>query len=244
MAWEPWTGCYKKSDGCTYCYYYGPYSKRFGQNTIVKTDEFYKPIETIYMPRKKISKYKIESGKNINTCFTTDFFLPESDEWRGEVWSMMKQRPDLTFTLLTKRIERFHVSLPEDWGDGYDNVRIGCTVENQEAADFRLPLYVSYPIKNRFIVCSPLLSNINLTPYLHSVKSVRVSGENGRNARVCDYDWIIDIREQCIKKDVQFCFGGTGTHFKKDGVVHNVNPYNQKRFAREMGLETTSGEHY
>lgn len=183
MAWEPWTGCYKKSDGCTYCYYYGPYSKRFGQNTVVKTDEFYKP-------------------------------------------------------------ERFHVSLPDDWGDGYDNVRIGCTVENQETADFRLPLYVSYPIKNRFIVCSPLLSNINLTPYLHGVESVRVSGENGRNARVCDYDWIIDIREQCQKNDVQFYFGGTGTHFKKDGVLHNVNPYNQKKFARGIGLETISGEHY
>ena len=33
MNWEPWTGCYKVSDGCTYCYFYGPYSKRCGQNT-------------------------------------------------------------------------------------------------------------------------------------------------------------------------------------------------------------------
>ena len=43
MNWEPWTGCYKVSDGCSYCYFYGPYSKRFGQNTVYKTDDFDKP---------------------------------------------------------------------------------------------------------------------------------------------------------------------------------------------------------
>ena len=70
MAWEPWTGCYAASDGCKYCYFYGEYSKRRGQNTVVKTDEFYKPLETVYMPRKKVTKYKwvcMESGKNVNT---------------------------------------------------------------------------------------------------------------------------------------------------------------------------------
>ena len=40
MNWEPWTGCYKASDGCTYCYFYGPYAKRYGQNIIEKTDKF------------------------------------------------------------------------------------------------------------------------------------------------------------------------------------------------------------
>lgn len=39
------------------------------------------------------------------------------------------------------------VSLPDDWGDGYDNVNIGCTIENQEMADYRLPLFLSYPMK-------------------------------------------------------------------------------------------------
>ena len=56
-----------------------------------------------------------------------------------------------------KRIDRFLVSLPEDWGGGYDNVNIGCTVENQAKADERLPLFLSYPIKRRFIACAPLL---------------------------------------------------------------------------------------
>ena len=44
MNWEPWTGCYKISDGCTNCYFYGPHAKRYGQNTIQKTDKFDWPI--------------------------------------------------------------------------------------------------------------------------------------------------------------------------------------------------------
>lgn len=234
MAWEPWTGCYKASEGCTYCYYYGPYSKRCGQNTVVKTNEFYKPLETVYMPRKKITKYKMEGGKTCATCFTTDYFLPEADGWRAEAWNIMKQRPDITFMFLTKRIERFYVSLPDDWGDGYDNVRIGCTVENQETADFRLPLYISYPIKGRFIVCSPLLGEINLAPYLHGVYRVNAGGESGRDARECNFDWILHMQEQCKNAGVPFSFRSTGSHFRRDGVLQNINPYKQHKTAREL----------
>ncbi len=40
MNWEPWTGCHQISDGCANCYFYGPNAKRYGQNTIQKTDKF------------------------------------------------------------------------------------------------------------------------------------------------------------------------------------------------------------
>lgn len=39
MNWEPWTGCYPASIGCDNCYFYGPNAKRYGQNTITKTDK-------------------------------------------------------------------------------------------------------------------------------------------------------------------------------------------------------------
>ena len=56
---------------------------------------------------------------------------------------MIRERTDIDFLILTKRIDRFLVSLPPDWGTGYDNVNIGCTVENQKMADYRLPLFLS-----------------------------------------------------------------------------------------------------
>lgn len=240
MGWEPWTGCYAASEGCKYCYYYGTFSKRHGQNEVVKTDAFSKPIETVYMPRKKITKYKMEGGKTVDTCFTTDFFLPEADPWRREAWQMMKARSDLHFLFLTKRIERFEASLPDDWGDGYDNVTIGCTVENQQMADARLPLFLAYPIKHRVIACSPLLSKIDLSAYLQggvsSIQNVTVAGEAGREARVCDYEWVLDIRAQCEKAGIPFSFRATGSRFCQAGVVSTINPKLQHRTAREMNI--------
>lgn len=231
MNWEPWTGCYYVSDGCKYCYFYGPYSKRYGQNMVEKTLEFNKPI-------LKTAKdtYKIQSGKTVATCFASDFFIPEADEWRSDAWAMIKERSDLNFMILTKRIERFFVSLPNDWGDGYDNVYIGCTVENQAMVDLRLPLFLSFPIKKRFVACSPLLGPINLFSYLNGIHHVTVNGESGREARLCDYDWVLDIREQCKKSDITFWFKGTGSLFKHDGIIKKINPFKQGSLAKEFDI--------
>jgi protein gp37 len=232
MNWEPWTGCYKASDGCTYCYFYGSYAKRFGQNTITKTDKYDWPIR-----QNAKGEYNIKGGKILPTCFATDFFLPEADEWRKEIWAMMKERRDIEFLILTKRIDRFSVALPDDWGDGYDNVNLGCTVENQATSDYRLPLFLSYPIKRRFIACSPILEAIDLSPYLSGVEHVTVSGESGREDRVCDYEWVKTIRDECVKAGTTFWFKGTGSRFRKDGIIRNINPYKQGSFAKELDLD-------
>lgn len=232
MNWEPWTGCYKVSDGCTYCYFYGPFSKRCGQNEVHKTSEFDKPIV-----KTAKGTDKIQSGKIVATCFASDFFIAEADEWRADAWAMIKQRPDLEFLILTKRIDRFGVSLPADWGDGYDNVNIGCSVENQELADYRLPLFLSYPIKRRFIAAAPLLSAVDFSPYLNGIDHVTVGGETGREARICDYDWVLAIREQCVKAGVSFWFKNTGSFLRYNGNVQKINPFKQNSVAKEFGID-------
>jgi protein gp37 len=237
MNWEPWTGCYKVSDGCTYCYFYGPNAKRHGQSDIEKTEKFDWPIRT-----NKKGEYNIKGDKILATCFATDFFLPEADEWREEVWAMIKQRSDIDFLILTKRIDRFLVSLPADWGEGYGNVKIGCTVENQSLADYRLPLFLSYPIKRRFVACSPLLEAIDLLTYLHGIEHVTVSGESGRDARICDYNWVLNIREQCAKTDTTFWFKGTGSLFRHNGATAKVNPFQQGNLAKELDINISDGK--
>lgn len=232
MNWEPWTGCYKVSEGCDNCYFYGPYSKRFGQNTIQKTDKFDWPVRT-----NAKGQYNIKGDKILATCFASDFFVAEADAWRAEAWAMIRQRPDIEFLILTKRIDRFPISLPDDWGDGYDNVNIGCTVENQALAEARLPQFLSYPIKRRFIAASPLLGPIDLSRWLHGVEHVTVAGEGGREARVCDYDWVLDIRQQCAQAGVTFWFKATGMFFRRDGVVQKINPFKQGSAAKELGID-------
>lgn len=240
MNWEPWTGCYPASDGCANCYFYGPNAKRYGQNTILKTDKFDWPIR-----RNAKGDYNIKGGKILPMCFATDFFLPEADEWRKEVWAMIKERQDIEFLILTKRIDRFLISLPSDWGDGYDNVNIGCTVENQKTADYRLPLFLSYPIKRRFIACAPLLESIDLSSFLvNGIEHVTVGGETGRNTRLCDYDWVLNIRQQCVDANVTFWFKNTGSWFKYNGKVECANPFKQTTRAKELGIDILKGKKF
>jgi len=66
--------------------------------------------------------YKIKSGEMIRVCMTSDFFLEEADPWRDEAWEIIRSRSDVIFYLLTKRPERVAKHLPNDWGDGWENV--------------------------------------------------------------------------------------------------------------------------
>ena len=105
---------------------------------------------------------------------------------------MIRQRPDCQFQILTKRIETVsRLPCRRIGGDGYDNVLLGCTCENQEAVDTRLPLFLSYPIKHRFLACAPLLEDLKLGPCLSGISMVSAGGETSREARVCQYEWVL-----------------------------------------------------
>ena len=67
-----------------------------------------------------------------------------------------------------------------------------------------------------------LIEHINIEPYLDGVELVVVGGESDKNARPLDYLWVLDIREQCIRKNVSFEFRQCGTHFIKDGKLYNI----------------------
>lgn len=231
MNWEPWAGCHKVSEGCTYCYYYGKYSKRFGQNIVTKTVDFDK-----LLAQTANGQYLIKGGKIIATCFSSDFFIAGADKWRADAWAVIKQRQDLEFIILTKRIERFPVSLPSDWGEGYNNVNIGCTVETQALADERLPIFLSYPVKRRFVACTPMFGPIDLLPYFNGIEHVTVGGETGREARECNYEWVLALREQCVKEGVSFWFKNTGSLFRHNGILTKVAPYKQHSMAREFNI--------
>lgn len=216
--WNPWRGCRRYSEGCRYCYIHKGDSKR-GVNTglIVRTNDFDGPVQ-----KKKSGEYKIKAGQTVFLCFSTDYLIEDADNWRSECWSMIRTRPDLHFLFLTKRIDRFRECIPEDWNDGYDNVTVGCTVENQELAEYRLKIFKTLPIKHKNIICQPLLEAIDIEKYLPGIELVVVGGESDRNARPLNYDWVLDIREQCSQQGVGFEFRQCGTHFIKDGKKYTL----------------------
>ncbi len=235
-SWNPWHGCRKISAGCFNCYVYrrdGKYEK--DASSVVKNADFDLPLRL-----KRDKTYKITSEDGIvYTCFTSDFFLEEADAWRDECWKMIKRRFDLHFLIITKRIHRFSQCIPSDWGEGYPNVTICCTVENEDMARFRLPIYKKSKIQHKMIICEPLLSKINLAPYLdNTIEEVLVGGESGNEARICNYDWVLDIREQCISAGVPFSFRQTGARLQKDGKIYRIRREFQHVQAKKAGIDT------
>ncbi len=149
---------------------------------------------------------------------------------------MIKERSDLNFLFLTKRIERFIDCVPEDWGDGYENVTVGCTIENQETADFRLSIFSKLPIKHKDVICQPLLEQIDIEQYLVDVELIVVGGESDYNARPLNFDWVLSLREQCINTNTHFEFRQCGTHFIKDGKSYTLNVRELCSQAKKAGI--------
>ncbi len=236
--WNPWHGCHKLSEGCKHCYVYRGDARRGVDSSIIsQTKNFDLPIQ-----KKRNGDYKISPGTMVYTCFTSDFLLKEADEWRGEAWNMMRVRKDLHFMMITKRIDRLMEVLPDDWGEGYDNVTICCTVENQIRADYRLPIYKSVPIKHKIIICEPLLEQIDLQLYdIGSwVEQVVVGGESGIEARPCNFEWIMGLHKLCLAENVMFWFKQTGAKFIKDGKLYPIRRQLQHPQARKAGINLTN----
>jgi len=230
--WNPWRGCKKCSDGCLHCYIHKGDAKRgVDMNEIVKTKDFAKPTE-----RLKNGNYKMKSGI-VYTCFSSDFLIEEADSWRSECWKMIKERQDCTFLFLTKRIERFMECIPEDWNNGYGNVVVCCTIENQKNADKKLAVFQTLPIMHKCITAQPLIGSIDIERYLENIELVVVGGESDYCARPLDYNWVLNIREQCIRKNVAFEFRQCGTHFIKDGKEYRLQTKDLCSQARKANID-------
>lgn len=169
------------------------------------------------LPLKKDRQknYKIPPHSSVATCFTSDFFIEEADEWRKEAWDIIKERKDVDFLICTKRIERFETCIPEDWDEGYENVIIAVTCENQEKADLRLPILKEIKAKRKYIFVAPILEYVELSHHLEDMKIdlVSVGGESYKNARPCHFEWIENIKKVCDKYEVPFDFHQTGSNF-------------------------------
>ena len=231
-SWNPWRGCKRCSEGCLHCYIHKGDAKRgIDTSHIVKTKDFDRPLQKL-----KDGSYKMKSGL-VYTGFSTDFLIEDADEWRDDCWRMIKERQDCTFLFLTKRIDRFMKSIPDNWGHGYDNVVVCCTIENQKNADYRLEIFKNLPIKHKCITAQPLLEMIDIEKYLDDIELVVVGGESDYKARPLDYSWVLNIREQCVRKNVSFEFRQCGTHFIKEGKLYNLKTKDLCSQARKAGID-------
>lgn len=232
--WNPWHGCVKCSEGCKHCYMY--YLDRLHQRSgadIYRTKaSFNYPLQ-----KQRDGQYKIRSGELIRVCMSSDFFLEEADEWREDAWEIMRQRPDVKFFLLTKRPQRVLDCLPADWGNGWENIFMNVTCENQRRADERIPMLLEMPFRHKGIMCAPLIGPVSIEKYLAKghLEQVICGGENYDGTRPCDFSWVQRLHRECVAYDVTFCFIETGTAFIKDGKKYHIS---KKQAQSEMAYRS------
>jgi protein gp37 len=158
-TWNPWYGCRKISPGCKLCYAEREmtrYGKPFGEVVRAKTT-FRDPL-------------KWKDPKRIFTCSWSDWFIKEADEWRAEAWEIIRQTPQHTYLILTKRIDRVGArhGVPLPWGDGqpWPNVWLGTSAENQEQADKRIPILLQIPAAVHWVSNEPALTPVDFSLWL------------------------------------------------------------------------------
>jgi len=221
-----WYGCSKVSAGCKNCFAERE-MKRFG-----------KDFDTVQRSKTTFNDpLKWKEPARVLTCSWGDFFHEDVPiAWLDDAWEIIRSTPHLTYMILTKRPQLMAKRMPEDWGEGYPNVWLGVTIENENMMWRLIPLE-EIPAVVRFVSAEPLLGPLkNLFYFSRSIDWIIAGGESGPGFRPAELDWFRNIRDQCkpgysrISEPMAFWFkqlGGAGaTRGGKllDGVKYNELP--------------------
>ena len=222
-TWNIARGCTKVDEDCKFCYMYRDSfdNTRYNPLEIVKT-------KTVFnMP------LKLKVPSKIFTCSLTDFFHEAIDGYRNEAWDIIRQCPQHTFQILTKRPERIAANLPEYWDEIKNRCWLGTSVGSQKGIQRMIDLSMVDNCGIKFLSLEPLHGEIDLsaaTIYVESLKEnlhvlpafdwVIVGGESGNENgkyryRPCELSWIEKIVNDCKKSSIPVFVKQMGTYLSK-----------------------------
>jgi protein gp37 len=166
-TFNPWVGCTKVSPGCDHCYAES-WSKRsglvqWGNHPRRRTSEsnWQKPIKW----NAKARDFKHGQGHRLRVFCASlaDVFDNQADpRWREDLFALMRECSRLDWLVLTKRPQNLAKMLPSDWGDGYRNVWLGVTAEDQKRFDQRWKHLQNVPGSIKFISYEPAIGPLRL----------------------------------------------------------------------------------
>lgn len=163
-TFNPWWGCTKVTRGCDHCYA-ETFDRRLGgahwgkgkPRRVFGTKHWSEAL------RWNAAAEKAGKRARVFCASMADVFDAEAPKGQLErLWNLIRVTPWLDWQLLTKRPARIARALPADWGEGWPNVWLGTTVEDQEQAKIRIPLLLGVPARVWFLSCEPLLAALRL----------------------------------------------------------------------------------
>ncbi len=246
-TFNPVIGCCKISAGCANCYALTLMETRYkraqwGPNTRrvrTSSSNWKKPLQWNASAKATGKRAKV-------FCASLSDVFEDHPDWvqpRADLFDLIAQTPYLDWLLLTKRIEgwedRLHEVVREasdggdmlasQWldGDAPDNIWLGTSVENQAAADKRIPELITIPAQVHFLSCEPLLGPVDINEYWPDIEWVIVGGESGHNARPMHPKWVSNLADHCQERGVKFFFKQwgefVGGHGSKESYVYLEN---------------------
>lgn len=221
MTWNPVTGCDKISAGCKFCYA-EVMAKRLKAMGVEKYQNEFKL--TIHED-ELATPYTWKKSKVVFVNSMSDLFHKDVPiEFIQKVFRVMKENPQHVFQVLTKRADVMLYYDKEGWLDWSHNIWMGVSVENEKAKK-RIDLLRQSNARTKFLSCEPLIGPLPKLN-LKNIDWVIVGGESGRKPRPMKKEWVLDIKQQCEKKDVAFFFKQWGgTNKKKTGNLLDGKKY-------------------
>jgi protein gp37 len=215
IAW----GCVKISPGCKNCYadglagrygfdVWGPTKPRrtFGAKHWAEPLGWNKAAEAEGRRHRAFCSSMCDVGED----------HPTIDQERAKLWPLIRATPWLDWQLLTKRADRLAAILPPGWGDGWPNVWLGVSIENNDYVH-RADALRAIPAAVRFISYEPALGPV---PDLDTrgIDWVIYGGESGNNYRPEDKQWARDVRAMCKTTGTAFFHKQSADRYTERGI--------------------------
>lgn len=265
-----WRGCTKVSAGCAHCYaetmsgrnpstlgVWGPNGSR-----VVAAEAYWKqPIKWNKAAAAAGERHRVFCA-SMADVFEGEETMPGDsldavETARERLWNLIEATPALDWLLLTKRPRNIMHLVPETWRDAFPaNVWIGTSVEDQAAADERIPHLLEVPARVRFLSMEPLLGAVTLDEEWLSVEYyvppwelnhgddsgacdeqlihwIIVGGESGSAARPMHPAWVRSLRDQAQADGAAFFFKQWGEWLEYGtDAAPGAGPFDPSRLPR------------
>lgn len=205
QTWNPSAGCTKVSSGCKNCY-----AETMARRLKAMNVEGYENgFEFQLVPSRLLDPYKRKKPTVYFVNSMSDIFhekMPK--EYLDQIFDVIENTPQHTYQILTKRAKAMaeyltQRSIPK-------NIWLGVTVENRKEGIPRIDYLRDMKASVKFLSVEPLLEDLGELN-LEGIDWVIVGGESGVQARPMDKEWVLNIKQQCEKKNVAFFFKQWGT---------------------------------
>jgi len=222
-TWNPLTGCTKLSAGCKNCY-----AEVMARRLQAMGQQKYKNGFRLTLHPGTLSEpYSWKKPRVVFVNSMSDLFHKDVPiKFIQDVFRVMRENPYHVFQVLTKRADVLLYYDREGYLEWTHNIWMGVTIEDASVKN-RIDQLRLTGAKVKFLSCEPLLtplSDLNL----NGIDWVIVGGESGRNPRPIEESWVIDIKDQCERASVAFCFKQWGgTNKKKNGKTLDGRQYTE-----------------